>query len=149
MPEARSGACAVPKGPLGFWGTLPSFGTFCKHFRPPQSIQAEKNKLAIFLEGNWKVFLAFWDNCPALASSPRATSNGFAFCSQVGRASPMPRDGMAGMGILCCTRPKEVSRAWGLRMGAGTRAGYGAAHPKGMRSLCPARQWEMGMTWWC
>lgn len=88
----ETGACAVPKGPLVFWGTLLSFGTFCKHFRPPHIVQAEKNKLSMILleaEGVCCVFffafLQSRDNCPALASKPRAASNGFALCSQEGR----------------------------------------------------------------
>lgn len=89
----RQGACAIRKEPVSFERPLLNFGTFCKHFKSPQSIQAEKNNLSHNISRNGRYLSHFVKIVLILDLAPQLLLQ--IYCLQpcgVGRASLIPMD---------------------------------------------------------
>lgn len=97
----RQRAYAVCKERFSFERPLLSFGTFCKHFKSPQRIQAEKNSKSHNIYRNGRYFSCFVKILLILDPAPQLLPCRFAVCS-------------------CAKWEERVSCPWMKRLNTGT-----------------------------
>lgn len=110
------------KEPVSFERPILNFGTFCKHFKSPQSIQAEKNNLSHNISRNGRYFSHFVKIVLILDLAPQLLPHRFTACSRAEWEGPVSYPWMKRLNtgtVPSCTTCKMVSSQVGVSRAGG------------------------------